>query len=281
MQQNEKDFQREPFLGQALDQTNRADDDEIEIDLKELFYEFKRNILIILLTGLLCAGVAGVFSSVVLQPVYTSTSMLYVLTKETTLTSLTDLQIGSQLTQDYKELITSRSVMEQVIDNLGLDEDVRELENKITIDNPTNTRILHIAVEDGDPVMAKTITDEIASCASEYIAEIMEMNPPKIVENGEVPIYKTSPHVGRNTLVGAFLGIFAVMGIITLRVVLNDSVRTEDDVWKYLELPVLAVLPEAEEVSASEKNRKTRGKESAEANGPRSRGKHRGNGGKA
>lgn len=219
-------------------------DEEIEIDLKQLFYEFKSKIFIILLSGLICAGLAGVFSKVVLQPVYTSTSMLYILTKETTLTSLTDLQIGSQLTQDYKELITSRTVMEQVIENLGLETDVKELEEKISIDNPTNTRILNISVDDNDPVMAKTITDEIAECASEYIAEIMEMAPPKIVETGEVPIYKTSPSVGRNTILGAAVGILLVMGIITLNVVMNDSVNTEDDAVKYLGLPVLAVIPD-------------------------------------
>lgn len=229
---------------------NRTDDDEIEIDLKQLFFEFKNKILIILLAGVLCAGIAGVFSKVVLQPVYTSTSVLYVLTKETTLTSLTDLQIGSQLTQDYKELIMSRSVMEQVIDNLGLDLDYTELEEKIKIDNPADTRILKISVDDNDPVLAKTITDEVASCSSEFIAEIMELDPPKIFETGEIPIYKTSPHVGRNTVIGALLGMLAVMGLITFNVLMNDSVNTEDDAIKYLGLPVLAVIPE---VNASKK----------------------------
>ena len=229
---------------EIVENRNRAEDDEIEIDLKQLFYEFKNKILVILLAGVLCAGIAGVFSKVVLQPVYTSTSVLYVLTKETTLTSLADLQIGSQLTQDYKELIMSRSVMEQVIDNLGLDLDYTQLKSKIRIDNPTDTRILKISVNDHDPVLAKTITDEVASCSSDFIADIMEMDPPKIFETGEVPIYMTSPHVGRNTVLGAALGMLAVMGLITLHVVMNDSVNTEDDVLKYLGLPVLAVIPE-------------------------------------
>ena len=241
MQQENKNRQQAEEIAENW---NRADDDEIEIDLKQLFFEFKNKILIILLAGVLCAGIVGVFSKVVLQPVYTSTSVLYVLTKETTLTSLADLQIGSQLTQDYKELIMSRSVMEQVVDNLGLDLDYTELQDKITIDNPADTRILKISVDDNDPVMAKTITDEVASCSSEFIADIMEMDPPKIFETGEIPIYKTSPHVGRNTVIGGVLGMLAVMGLITLNVVMNDSVNTEDDVLKYLGLPVLAVVPE-------------------------------------
>ncbi|MDO4265185.1 MAG: Wzz/FepE/Etk N-terminal domain-containing protein [Eubacteriales bacterium] len=237
----EKDIQlQENGLGTG----SMRDDDEIEIDLKQLFYEFRAKILVILLAGFLGAGLFGVYSKVVMQPVYTSTSMLYVLTKETTLTSLADLQIGSQLTQDYKELITSRGVMEQVIENLGLDMNVRTLERKITIENPSDTRILNISVTDNEPVMAKAITDEVASCASEYIAEIMEMDPPKIVETGEVPLYKTSPSVKRNTMLGGLLGMFIVMGIITLGVVMNDSIKTEDDVAKYLGLPVLAVVPE-------------------------------------
>ena len=228
-----------------LEHIKRLDeDDEIEIDLRQLLYEFKNKIVLIVLVGILCAGIAGVFSKVVLQPVYTSTSMLYVLTKETTLTSLADLQIGSQLTQDYKELITSRGVMEQVIENLGLEMDVKRLENKITISNPVDTRILNISVIDNDPVMAKTITDEVATCASEYIADIMEMDPPKIVETGEVPLYKTSPQIGRNTLMGGVLGVLLIMGLITFKLVMNDTIKTEDDVMKYLGLPVLAVVPE-------------------------------------
>ena len=88
-------------------------DDEIEIDLKELFYVIKRKLWIILLTGIVGAVGFGLFTAMVMKPVYTSSTMLYIVNKTTTLTSLTDLQLGTQLTKDYKVLVTRRPVTAQ------------------------------------------------------------------------------------------------------------------------------------------------------------------------
>ena len=71
----------------------------------------------------------------------------------------------------------------------------------------------------------------------------MEMVPPKLIEDGEVATVKSSPHVLKNTIIGGILGLLLVCGIIVVRVILNDTVKSEEDVSKYLELPVLAVIP--------------------------------------
>lgn len=127
------------------------DDNEIEIDLLELLGEFRRRIWMILGVIILFGGVAGAFSAFVLTPQYKSTAMVYILSKETTLTSLADLQIGSQLTKDYKIIVTSRRVLNQVIEEMELDLTYKDLVEKVTIDNPQDTRILSISVEDPDP----------------------------------------------------------------------------------------------------------------------------------
>lgn len=230
-------------------------DDEIEIDLKELLFELKKRIWMILLAFLAGVVLAVLYSTVVLHPVYTSTSMLYVLSKETTLTSLADLQIGSQLTKDYKVLVASRPVLEGVIEDIGLDTDYKSLVKKVTITNPADTRVLYLSVEDRDPVMAKTIVDKISEKASAYIGEIMEMTPPKIVENGQVAIDKTRPSVKKNALIGGAIGAFLVCAAITLYVILNDTIRTEDDVEKYLGLSTLAVVPNREPKETSKKGK--------------------------
>ena len=96
------------------------DENDIEIDVMELLFTFKKKAWLIILAALMgCLG-AGLFSKFIINPVYTSTSMVYVLSKETTLTSLADLQIGSQLTKDYSVMITSRPVLEQVIEKQAL-----------------------------------------------------------------------------------------------------------------------------------------------------------------
>ena len=214
------------------------------IDLKAVLLEWKKGWWMI--AAAMAAGVvaAVLFSKVVLSPVYQSSSMLYVLSKETTLTSLADLQMGTQLTQDYKVLVTSRPVLDAVTEELGLDMTYEELRAGISIDNPADTRILTITVENQDPLMAKTLVDCISQTASAYIGSIMEMVPPKIVEEGQIPEYPSSPNVRRNAALGGLAGAALVCGALTLLVILNDTIRTEEDVEHYLGLTTLALVPE-------------------------------------
>lgn len=229
----------------------RYEEEEMTIDLMELLQALRRRLWAIVLAALIGGGIAGAFSKFVLTPQYTSTSTLYILSKETTLTSLADLQIGSQLTQDYKILVTSRPVLETVIEEVGLDMRYEGLKGKISIGNPSDTRILTITVQDSDPQMAKTIVDAIADTASEYIGDIMEMIPPKIVEYGVVPTVKSSPSNSRNAVMGAMLGMVLVCGLVAMEVILNDTIRSEEDVEKYLGLTVLASVPDREETGGA------------------------------
>ena len=152
--------------------------------------------------------------------------------------------MGTQLTQDYKVLVTSRPVLEEVAEELGLDMTYEVLRDGVSIDNPTDTRILTITVENRDPLMAKTLVDCISQTASTYIGSIMEMVPPKIVEEGQVPEKPSSPSVKRNAVLGGMAGAALVCGALTVMVILNDTIRTEEDVERYLGLTTLALVPE-------------------------------------
>ncbi len=139
--------------------------------------------------------------------------------------------------------MTSRPVLEEVIDQLKLPLEYEELKEKITIDNPKDTRILSITVQDPDPELARDVANTVAKTSSEYIGDIMEMVPPKMIENGVVPLYKSSPSNTKNVLIGAFLGMMLVCGVTVLEVIMNDTVQTEEDVEKYLGISVLASVP--------------------------------------
>ena len=224
----------------------RVRDRSDEIDLLEILRAFKQKLWLILLAAFIGGGGAGAFSKLVLVPEYTSTAMLYVLSKETTLTSLADLQIGSQLTKDYRIIVTSRPVLQDVIDSLGLEMDYKDLRKKLTLDNPSDSRILTITAKDPDPALAKLIVDKVAYTASDYIGEIMEMVPPKLIEDGEVSLIPVGPNNKKNAVMGMMAAAAFVCGLLTLQVVLNDTVRTEDDVTKYLGITVLAAVPAQE-----------------------------------
>lgn len=233
------------------------DDDEIEIDLRELFFALKRRILVIVAALLIGAAAAGMYTQFLVTPMYSASSMMLVLTKETTLSSLADLQIGSQLTQDYSMLLTTRTVMQNVVDNLGLDMTYKELENCIAISYPEDTRIMEITVEYPDPEMAKTIVDEVAAVGAKFIEKQMEVVPPKIIEEGEIPKEQTSPSMMKNVAVGGMAGFVLAAGIVVLLTIMDDTIKSEDDVERYLGLSTLASIPDRKDYISGKTKKKT------------------------
>lgn len=223
--------------------TKYEENDEIEIDLLELFFELKKKFLLILLAFVVGGAAFGLYSKLILVPQYSSTATMYVLSKETTLASLADLQIGSQLTQDYKVMITSRPVLQEVITDLNLEYSYEEFKNKLAIDNPQDTRILTLSIEDADPNLAADIVNTVAKRSSEYIGEIMEMVPPKIVEKGIAAELPVTPNVMKNAMIGAALGAFFVCAFVVVKLITNDTIKTEEDVEKYLKISTLAEVP--------------------------------------
>lgn len=233
-------------------------DDEMEIDLLELFYALKQRILIILLVGILGGGAAYGVTEGLMTPLYTSTTSMLVLTKETTLASLADLQMGSQLTNDYEVLITSRPVLEEVIETLNLNMDYKELESQIAISNPSDTRILEISVTNPSAQMAQKIVNELAQVSADFIGDKMEVVPPKVIDEGIVPEHQTSPSLTKNVLIGIFLGLLLSGGIVCVRTIMDDTIKSEDDIDKYLGLPMLASVPDRKDFINGKKKSKAK-----------------------
>lgn len=218
-------------------------DNEIEIDLKSLLLELLASWKIIFLAGVIAGGLAYAYSSFLVVPQYESTSELYVLSKSTSITSLADIQTGSSLTNDYIVIVKGRPVLDQVIANLQLNETYKSLYGKISLENPSNSRVLKITVTDADPNIAKAIADEVAEVASAYIAEKMEQDPPNIIQKGYADGQPVSPNVIKNTVLGAMAGFVLSMAIIVLANLFNDTIATPDDVEKKIGLNVLGTLP--------------------------------------
>lgn len=227
------------------------------IDLGRILLALRKRLGLIILAGLAVAFAAALYTRFLMTPVYTSYSTMLVLTKETTLASVADLQLGTQLTKDYSVLIESRPVLEETIDNLGLDMTYQTLRNSVEITNPDDTRILQLSVNHSDPETAKLLVDELASVSSTYIGDKMEVTPPKIIEEGEVPTEKTSPSMRGNVMKGLLAGIALACALVAVLEILNDSINTEEDVERYLGLSVFAVVPDRE---VSRKMKKKRGR---------------------
>lgn len=234
------------------------ENDEITIDLAEMFFVLWSKIHIILLSGILMALVAFVGTKLFITPMYTSVTKVYVLSKQDNNANVTynDLQTGTQLTKDYMELVKSRPVLEQVIAVLNLDMETEDLAEMISVETQTDTRIITINVENENPKQAKEIADAIRESISIQITEIMDADSVNTVEDGSLPKEPSSPNVLRNLLIGAILGILLAGGIIILVYMLDDTIKTPDDVERYLELNVLTSIPIQEGAKKSKKTKK-------------------------
>lgn len=214
-----------------------------EIDLLEVFFFLKKRWTIILAAGMIMAVLAGLFTRFLMVPVYSSTSKLYILSTSTSLTSLTDIQIGTSLTKDFVQLVQSKPVADKVIANLNLDTNYQELLKHMTFTNPSDTRILVITCQDNNPILAKQIADEFAEVSRIHISEIMKTEAPTIAEYGTVAEFPVSPSMKKNVAVGGLAGIVIACGIFIVLFLMDDTVKTAEDIEKYLGLNTLTAIP--------------------------------------
>lgn len=227
-----------------MDQNNV--NDEVEIDLKEIAYVLLKKFWVIFMAGIGVALIAFLLSKFVLVPTYKSTTTIYIINKENTDTSAmtySDLQSGSQLTKDYMTLVTSRPVIEQVIATLKLNMKYEDLVKLVTVINPQDTRLLNITVEYKDPFMAKQMADAIRNASSVHIKEVMDIEKVNKAEDANIPDEPASPNTLRNTIIGGTAGGFLAVFIILLIYILDDTMKTPDDIEKYLGISVLSSIP--------------------------------------
>ena len=252
-----------------MNQNNRDNrDDVIEIDLVELLGVILHNLWIIIVSGVIVAAVALLVSYFIITPKYESVTKIYVISKTNADTmTYSDLQAGSTLTKDYKELVKSRPVLEEVLAETGIDVELKDLEEQITVEVPTDTRIVSITVEDKDPYEARIIADSVRIAAAKHIQEVMDTEAVNVVEEASLPIEKSSPSILKNTAIGYAVGLFLAIAIVIINYIMDDTIKTPDDVEKFLGVSVLGSIPYSEndlsdkaEMERYEKKKKQRKK---------------------
>ena len=246
---------------------DNVQNDEVEIDIGHILSILWEKILVIIATGII-VGLAGfLVSKFLITPKYESETKLYVLNRANdSATTLSDVQLSTQLTKDYQILVTSAPVMNQVIKELGLNMKASELASTISVDTPSDTRVLQITVTSDDPKRAKDIADKVAHVSSKKICDIMKIEQVNVIEEGSMSEEPAVDTVQKWTLIGLALGIVLSCAVIIIRSMLDDTVKTTEDVEKYFDLSTLAVIPISEEMNdglgKNKKSRKTKKKRS-------------------
>lgn len=238
-------------------ENHRESNTEIEFDLLEIVHILLCRFWIVLCAGFAAALICFAISAYVLAPVYESTTKIYILNKtDDTSVTYTDVQMGTQLTKDYAELINSRYVLQKVIEQLSLEEmEYEDLMDKVSVNTPVDTRIVSITVEHTNPQMAKNIANCIREVAGEHIQNVMDIEAVNVVETANMPIEKSGPSVAKWTMIGGAAGAFLACAVILIIFLLDDTIKCSEDVEKYPGLSTLAMIPVISEEDTGKKRK--------------------------
>ena len=227
-----------------MNQQNKENTDEIEIDLGEIFGLLLHRLWLILLCGIACGIIGFIVSSFIVTPKYDSTTKIYILNRQNNNNlTLSDTQLASQLTKDYTELVKSRYVLETVIKQCGLNESYGTLLSRVTVANTTDTRIISITVRDESPQAAQTIANAIRTVSASHIKSVMDIEAVNVVDEANLPLSPAAPSITKYTVLAAAIGIVLSAIIIVICYLLDDTIKSSEDIEKYLGLSTLALIP--------------------------------------
>ncbi|VLT71240.1 capsular polysaccharide biosynthesis protein Cap5A [Streptococcus pneumoniae] len=219
----------------------------IEIDVFQLFKTLWQRKLMILLVALVTSAGAFAYSTFIVKPEYTSTTRIYVVNRnQGDKPGLTkqDLQAGTYLVKDYREIILSQDALEKVATNLKLDMPAKTLASKVQVAVPADTRIVSISVKDKQPEEASRIANSLREVAAEKIVAVTRVSDVTTLEEARPATTPSSPNVRRNSLFG-FLGGAVVTVIAVLLIELLDTrVKRPEDVEDVLKIPLLGLVPD-------------------------------------
>ena len=227
---------------------NNQEANTIEIDVLSLLRTIWRKKFLILLTAILTTGLAFAYSAFLVTPQYDSTTRLYVVNQSSdngAVITNQDLQAGSFLVKDYKEIILSQDVLKNVTTTLGITDDIKE---KITVNIPVDTRILSITVRDSDPNQAATIANTLRDEAAKKIIEVTKVSDVTTLEAALPAENPSTPQTKRNLVLGFIVGAFLATALVLVLEVLDDRVKRPQDIEEGLGMTLLGVVPDAEKL---------------------------------
>lgn len=226
---------------------NNQENQAVEIDVFAMLKTLWKRKFSIILVALVFAIAAFGYSAFLAKKEYQSTSRIYVVSRQNqdnnALTN-SDLQAGSYLVKDYREIILSQNVLSQAIDELKLDMTPAELSKKINVSVPTDTRILSITAKDGDPKEAARIANGLRNVAAEKIISVTKVSDVTTLDEAEVPQLPSSPNIRRNVLLGFVAGAGLMVVLLVVVEVLDDRVKRPEDIEELMGLTLLGIVPD-------------------------------------
>ncbi|MCY7163316.1 capsular polysaccharide biosynthesis protein CpsC [Streptococcus mitis] len=218
----------------------------MEIDVFHLLKILWKRKILIALVAIVAGALAFAYSAFIVKPEFTSTTRIYVVNRnqgdKPGLTNQ-DLQAGSYLVKDYREIILSQDVLEKVTSNLKLDLSPKDLANKVRVTVPVDTRIVSISVNDRVPEEASRIANSLREVAAEKIISITRVSDVTTLEEARPATAPSSPNIRRNTIIGLLGGtVFMVIAVLIVELV-DTRVKRPEDIEDVMQIALLGVVP--------------------------------------
>ncbi|ORJ31306.1 capsular biosynthesis protein CpsC [Streptococcus oralis subsp. tigurinus] len=218
----------------------------MEIDVFQLLKILWKRKVLIALVAIVTGVVAFAYSSFIVKPEYTSTTRIYVVNRnqgdKSGLTNQ-DLQAGSYLVKDYREIILSQDVLEKVTTDLKLDLSPKDLTKKVKVTVPVDTRIVSISVTDRAPEEASRIANSLREVAAQKIISVTRVSDVTTLEEARPATSPSSPNIRRNTMIGFLAGVVVMIATVILIELLDTRVKRPEDVEDVMQIALLGVVP--------------------------------------
>ncbi len=218
--------------------------DEMELDWGELGGTLLSRMVLILAVTLVCAF-AAFFGTKWLIPLrYTSTASIYIMNRQNNnQLSASDLNSADMLTKDCQKLAVSRGVLEETIHRAKLSVSAEELKRQMAVSVQNDTRVLDLSVTDENPGRAKETVDVLTDVTREKIQEVMGVEEVNVIDYGQFPLAPSGPNILMNTVLAGALGFFVSAAAVVIRFVMDDTIKTSDDIAGYLNTVAIGIIP--------------------------------------
>lgn len=218
------------------------------MELTEIFAIVRKRISLILIITILSTVTVGVVSFFILKPQYKA-DISVIIGKPVTEGSqktdtYNDLMMYQQMVKTYSILVKSRAVSQDVIDQLGLKIKVEELQTMVSATPQQNTEFLTITVKSGSAEEAVKIANQLAKSLKQVSYKVKNQDNVQLLDDAQFPDSPDKPKPILNMAIAFFLGLMASVGIAFLLEYMDNTIKSQEDIEKLLNIPVIGIIPE-------------------------------------
>lgn len=228
-----------------------------DIDLVEYFYRLIENLKFIILAGLLCAILTGLYTFYLVKPQYATTAKMYLVNTEKSIISISDLSYGASMASDYIEIFKLKSMKERVLDYVGKENEDAIKGAKISVQLISGTHMLYVTASSTDPEGAMIAANAYATVGGDFIEEKMKSEHPTIMELASVPSVPYSPNLSKNVIYAFVVGIVLACGILFLYMLFDDKIKSAEEITKRYNIPLLGMIANKKDKKKKRYSRKT------------------------